>query len=78
MLSITVSVGHRVVAKATAANVSNLADISNYQVEAIEHGYSPLDIPHARISGMIWRHQRRSSVWRLVKKVADLASAEQE
>lgn len=45
MLIITVSVGDRVIAKASAANVSNLADISNYEVRTVERGYEPLEIP---------------------------------
>ena len=36
MLTITVSVGDRVVAKATAGNVSNLADILDYEVRTVE------------------------------------------
>lgn len=73
MLTITVSVGDRVVAKATAGNVSNLADISDYEVRTVEQGYAPLQIPYSHTEGKILGHQRSSSVWSLVGKIAELA-----
>ena len=76
MLIITVSVGDRVIAKASAANVSNLADISNYEVRTVERGYELLGIPSSNTQGMISGHERRSSVWSLVEKVAALAQRE--
>ncbi len=77
MLTITVSVGDRLVAKATAGNVSNLADISDYEVRTVEQGYAPLQIPYSQTKGQILGHQRSSSVWSLVGKIAELALKEE-
>ncbi|WP_422050831.1 hypothetical protein [Shimia sp.] len=77
MLTIAVSVGDQVIDKATAANVSNLADISNYEVRTVERGYEPLGIPSSNTQEMISGHERRSSVWSLVATVAVLARREQ-
>ena len=77
MLTITVSVGDRVIVKATAANVSNLAEISSYEVRAVQRGYEPLQIPSSKIEGTIKDHERNSSVWSLVGKIAELALSEE-
>lgn len=73
MLTITVSVDDKIIATATASNISDLAKISDYSVETHERGYPPLNIPERKRGGLVRGHQRDTSVWHLVRKIAVLA-----
>jgi len=66
----------RVLARAIAGNVSDLADTSDYQVAANE-GRNPLvGRPAWEAHGHILGHDRVQSVWALVAKLAAWAAAE--
>ena len=65
-------------AHATAANISDLAPVSDYQVEAMEHDNALAGAPAWRSRGMIGAHRREKSVWALVARVAAWAAARAE
>lgn len=71
MIRVLVFVIQTPVAEATACNLSDLAELSDYEVRATEGEAQHLDIPACEITGQITGHQRRSSVWRLVGEIAD-------
>lgn len=56
--------------------MSELADISDYKVRVFEDEAPHLDIPAKDVAGWIKSHTRRSSVWYLVRKIAELATRE--
>lgn len=76
MLTITVSVNDTTIAKATASNISDLAEISDYHVETYERDYPPLGIPESRSGGLVRGHPRSTSVWNLVRKIALIATGD--
>lgn len=76
MIKVIVFVNETPVAEATARNLSDLADMSDYEVRATEFGAQHLDIPSSEITGQITSHQRRTSVWRLVREIAEVAITE--
>jgi len=65
-------------AHATASNISNLAPVSDYQVEAMEHDNALAGRPAWRSRGMIGAHRREQTVWALVARVAQWAAARAE
>lgn len=73
-LYIEVYVGSRtnrkLVAECHAYNVSNLDKISDYEFISTEFGAPHLKIPPTEIKGEIKGHNRETSVWSLVKKIA--------
>lgn len=77
-LFIEVYVGNRdnrkLVASSHAYNISDLAEVSDYEFNSIEYGYEPLNISKVESFGSIKRHHRSQSVWNLVKKIADKSS----
>ncbi len=76
MLRVVVYVNKLAVAEARASNISELSEVSDYEVRAIE-GYAPhLEIPPSDVSGKILRHPRKTSVWNLVRKMCDVALGE--
>lgn len=60
----------RTVAEASAENVSDLADVSNYEAIALEHGSEATGLPDQAGGFSILSHPRRCSVWALVAQVA--------
>jgi hypothetical protein len=67
-----------VLARAGIGNVSNLAEVSDYEVAASE-GANPLTgTPAWKGRGLLHQHDRRQSVWALVAKAAAWAAAEAE
>jgi hypothetical protein len=63
----------RIIATMRVANVSDLADISDYRIEAAE-GSNPLTgTPQRSASCEVTGHDRRQSVWVLVAKAAEAA-----
>ena len=66
----------RAVAIANVANLSDLADVSDYAVSVTE-GHNPVtDTPAWSQRGNLFQHDRRTSVWALVAKVAIWAAEE--
>ncbi|WP_120635270.1 hypothetical protein [Ruegeria sp. EL01] len=78
MLRIVVYANQTPIAEARAGNMSMLADISDYKVRAVEHAAPKLDIPAADVTGWVKDHPRRTSVWHLVRKIAELAVGERD
>jgi hypothetical protein len=66
----------RAIAIADVANVSDLADVSDYAVRVSE-GYNAIanTRPWSR-RGYVLQHDRRTSVWALIAKVAIWAAEE--
>jgi hypothetical protein len=66
----------RAVAIANVANLSDLADVSDYAVSVTE-GHNPVtNTPPWSQHGSVFQHDRRTSVWALVAKVAIWAAKE--
>jgi hypothetical protein len=64
------------VAIANVANVSDLADLSDYAVSVTE-GHNPVtNAPAWSQRGHLFQHDRRTSVWALIAKVAAWATEE--
>jgi len=59
----------KLVAEGVLHNISDLADISNYEGVIIEYGEPRLGIQSSKKELTINEHLRRSSVWSLVKKM---------
>lgn len=85
MLRITIEVfpggsvhRRRTIATADVANISGLADVSDYAVAVETKGCLDPWLPAWERKGMITRHDRRQTVWALVAKVAAWAAAEAE
>lgn len=79
-LFIEVYVGSRKNRKLVAAthlwNISDLADVSDYEFISEEFGAPSLDIPANTVKSEIKQHKRKQSVWALVEKVAKLSKGE--
>ena len=60
--------GKREIASARIANMSDLADVSNYACVFEEVGSDRLGIPPSRHSFDVKEHPRRSIVWALIRK----------
>lgn len=60
----------KLVADCHAYNVSDLADISDYEFRSYEPEAPHLDIPRNLVEGEIKNHKRKQSVWALVEKIA--------
>jgi hypothetical protein len=60
----------RTIASMSIGNVSDLADISNYQVEAIEAANRLTSSPPRSATCKVTGHDRRQSVWVLIAKAA--------
>lgn len=78
MLTISISVGNREIARALAGNVSNLADVSDYEVACREYANEGLGIPDSEQCGQIVGHNRNQTVWKLVHKIAEIALSENQ
>ena len=66
----------RAIAIANVANVSDLAEVSDYAVNVTE-GENPIsNTPPWSRRGYVFQHDRSSSVWALVAKVAAWAAEE--
>lgn len=74
-LFIEVYVGSRdrrkLVAECHAYNVSDLRDTSDYEFISTEFGAPHLGIPASEIKGEVKSHERKQTVWNLVKKIAE-------
>jgi hypothetical protein len=66
----------RAIATANVANVSDLADVSDYAVSVTE-GHNPVsNTPAWSQRGHLFQHDRATSVWALIAKVAAWATEE--
>lgn len=64
----------RLIGGALVHNLSNLADVSDYQAMVVEQGSQETGLGDFRQDGLVIKdHKRRQSVWELVRKVADRA-----
>ena len=64
------------IARMTIANISRLADISDYRFDAFEHANPIARTPERATSGTVRSHDRRRSVWSIVARAAQAAGAE--
>jgi len=64
----------RTIARMTIANISNLADISDYEFSAQEVANSIAGTTARVTKGIVRQHDRRQTVWSLVSKAAQDAS----
>lgn len=76
-LRIHIEVNGRVVGRAVVCNVSDLADISDYDVFWSEEPSVITGQPERAGTETIKGHERRRSVWALVEKVAAIAKGAQ-
>jgi len=74
-IRIKVELNGKEIAVATAENISNLADVSDYWVAVHERAAPSLGITELDEAGMVRGHERNQSVWALVQKVAAFAAA---
>lgn len=66
----------RTLAIANVANVSDLAEVSDYAV-SVSEGHNPVtNIPAWSQHGHVFQHDRKTSVWKLIAKVASWAAKE--
>jgi hypothetical protein len=63
----------RTIASMRIANVSELADVSNYQIDVMECSNPLTGTPPRNGSCTVENHDRRQSVWALVAKAAQAA-----
>ena len=77
MLKVTVTLvpggfepARRTVAMMTIANLSNLADVSDYCIEASEGENRIASLPARSMQSEVKHHDRRQSVWALIAKAA--------
>ena len=61
----------KMIAEGVVHNISNLADISNYEGILKEYGASKLGIEPSVKEIQIKNHNRNQSVWALVKKMLE-------
>lgn len=78
MLTIEIKLNGRHIGGAQVANVSDLANLSDYEVEAVESGSDQTGLPGFYHRFRIRRHKRKQSVWALVRKVAERAEQARE
>jgi hypothetical protein len=78
MLTIEVRVNDHLIGAAWIRNVSELADISNYEFTAISKPSTVTGAPAWETQGAVKRHNRIQSAWALVAKVAAKAAESEE
>lgn len=77
MLTVRIEVNGKLIGGATVKNVSQLADISDYEVMTVEKGSDQTGLPDYREDYTLRNHKRRQSVWSLIRKIADRAEQAQ-
>jgi hypothetical protein len=60
----------RTIASMQIGNVSDLADISDYRINAMESANPMTSKPAVSATGIVVGHDRRQSVWSLIAKAA--------
>lgn len=68
MLTIDIKLNGKIIATAGITNISELADVSDYQLRWSENGNPDLCIHRGQGLATITGHRRRQSVWALVAK----------
>jgi hypothetical protein len=61
----------RTIASMAIGNISDLADISDYRVDAMESANRLACTPSRSTTCIVSRHDRRQSVWSLIAKAAE-------
>lgn len=61
----------RTIASMRIGNISDLAEVSDYRVDAIESANQLAGTPSRSATCTVTGHDRRQSVWTLVAKAAD-------
>ena len=74
MFEVVLKVNGKVVAHASAFNLSDLTDRSDYEVEGHDLGSAKLGTSNFQFTGRIRDHWRRQSPWALAEKIAQLAT----
>lgn len=74
MLTVEIKLNGRLVAGAKVENITSLAEVSDYRVEAVEAASDVTGLPNAHLVFEVAGHQRRQSVWALVRQVAAKAA----
>jgi hypothetical protein len=69
-LTVTIKLNGKVIAGADIANISDLADVSDYLVSAYETASDVTHLPYRGRTFRVRDHQRRQSVWALVERAA--------
>ena len=77
MLTIELKINGRLIAFAEAKNVSDLADVSDYQVKAWTTGCEAVNSPEGQHVFKIYKHRRKQSPWALVRKVANIVALQE-
>ncbi len=72
-LTIEIKINGQTIGGAIVHNVSNLADLSDYDVEIVEKPEPSLGIPFLHRKVRIEGHPRRQTVWALVSKITAAA-----
>lgn len=73
VFTIEIKVNGELVGGATVKNVSQLSDLSDYDVLVAEKGSAETGLGDFRADTKIAGHRRRQTVWALVQKVAERA-----
>jgi hypothetical protein len=58
------------IARMTISNISNLAEVSDYEFRAHEQANPVAGTPPRETTGTVRHHDRRQTVWRLIGKAA--------
>jgi hypothetical protein len=61
----------RTIGSMRISNMSNLADVSDYTVEAMESANPPTGDPPRNAACLMLAHDRRQSVWSLLAKASE-------
>lgn len=78
MLTVEVRINDRLVARAVAVNVSDLAEVSDYGIAFSEEESALTGLPAWKAEAAVRQHARRQSVWELVYKIAAQAATAAE
>lgn len=70
MLTVEIKLNGKLIAGAKAANLSDLAPISDYAVEAVEAASEETGLQDFHRNFTVQNHKRRQSVWELVHRIA--------
>lgn len=77
MLTIELKINGHLIASADVANVSDLADVSDYQVHAWTNSREEINIHNGVHAFKIYKHLRKQSPWALVRKVANIVALQE-
>jgi hypothetical protein len=70
MLTIELRINGELIGGAKVTNTSNLAELSDYQVLAVEAASAETGLPDMRQEFVVLKHRRNQSVFALVEEVA--------